>query len=265
LNGQAIALRAEQGLGDAIQFVRYATLVHEQRGGRVFVECPPALKDLMKTVRGVEAVHAWNEPSPPAELEIWMMSLPARFDTTLETIPADVPYLRHDPARVARFEAVLGRASSLKIGLNWAGNPEHIRDATRSMPLATLAPLLDVPNVTWISLQKGPAQARDAAAMEQLGLRDAGSLCHDLADTAALMSQLDLVITVDTAPAHLAGALARPVWNLLAWHTDWRWLEKRSDSPWYPTMRLFRQPAPGDWESVVRDVSAAIKIRLSGK
>jgi Flp pilus assembly protein TadD len=256
LDGKTIILRAEQGLGDTIQFVRYAPMVHDQRGGRVWIECQPQLKDLLKTVHGVEAVYSTQEAVPPADFEIWMMSLADRFQTTVQTIPAAVPYVRHDPARTQKFRAAIGAETGLKVGLVWRGNPNHPDDRLRSMPFATLAPLMLVPAVRLFSLQKD-------AAPNSPALPDLARLCDDFADLATAMSLMDLVITVDTAPAHLAGALGKPVWTLLANPPEWRWMEQRADSPWYPTMRLFRQSTPGDWSGVVRDVAAALADRVN--
>jgi tetratricopeptide (TPR) repeat protein len=271
LNGRTLLLRAEQGFGDTIHYIRYAQLVHEQRlgdpPGRIIVECPVPLKDLVKTARGVDAVHAWGETAPAADVEIWMMSLPHRFGTTSDTIPADVPYLFPVAERLEKFATLVRDAKGLKVGLNWAGNPDYLLDATRSTSLSRVAPLLEVARggVTWFSIQKGKAYDRDAALIKEHNLVDAGPMIRDFADTAALMSQLDLVITTDTAPAHLAGAMARPTWVLLEFHPEWRWLHARERNPWYPTIRVFQQPAPGDWDSVVADVCEALKIRVKEK
>jgi Flp pilus assembly protein TadD len=269
LNGQPIVLRAEQGFGDTIQFVRYAPMMRDRFGaGRVIVECPAPLRDLMRTATGVDEVTVWGEPPPPVELEVLVMSLPHRFGTTVETVPADVPYLRVDPARAGKFRPYVPGSSGpgrLRVGLVWAGNPKQRDDRRRSTTLDRLEPLFDVPGVSFVSLQKGPAVERDAAVMEKLSLTDLGSRFEDLADMAAAMSLLDLVITVCTAPAHLAGALNIPVWTMLPRVADWRWLLDRSDTPWYPSMRLFRQPAHGDWASVVRDVADALRVHSSAR
>jgi hypothetical protein len=263
LDGEAVFLRSEQGLGDTIQFVRYAPLLREQRGGRVLLECQPRLKSLMQTVPGVEAVYGTDEPTPSADFEIGVMSLPDRFATTLDTIPRRVPYVSPDPQRAARLRPLLTQAKGFKVGLNWAGNPDSPLDATRSTTLATLRDLLKVPGVAWVSLQKGPGQARDAALIRELGLMDIEQHCTDMADTAAAMSLLDLIITTDTAPAHLAGALGRPTWVMLEYYPEWRWGRQRSDCPWYPTMRLFRQKSLGNWGTVVEQVAAALADRVN--
>jgi hypothetical protein len=195
------------------------------------------------------------------------MSLPLAFGTELGSIPAQVPYLHADPQRVAAWRARLGTGPRRRIGLAWAGNPAHPHDRLRSIPLDRLAPLLARPDCVFHTLQAGPPQMGAprtetvAPEREQLaarGLRDHRSALTDFAEAAALASALDLVIAVDSAPVHLSGALARPTWLLLPWNADWRWMSDRADSPWYPTMRLFRQPAPGEWDAVVAAVGDAL-------
>ena len=265
LNGDTIVLREEQGFGDTIMFVRYATMLREQRGaGRVVVECRPELKGLLKTATGVDDVVAWGEPTIDAPWEVPMMSLPHRFGTTLGAIPARVPYLQPDAARVERARALLEPGKSLNVGLVWAGNPSHANDRLRSCPLDALAPLA-MDGVRLVSLQKGSAAERDAAAMSKMGVRALALDCNDFADLAVLMSALDLIITVDTAPAHLAGALVRPTWLLLPNVSEWRWMSDREDSPWYPTTRLFRQSAFGDWSSVAQRVAAELRRRADDR
>jgi cytochrome c-type biogenesis protein CcmH/NrfG len=255
LGDRSILLQAEQGFGDGIQFIRYASQVR-QRCGRVIVRCHPWLKDLLATAEGVDEVITLDQPPPPeAAAAIWTMSLPHRFGT----IPAEVPYLRHNPARTQKFRSAIGADETrLKVGLVWKGNPTHPDDRLRSMRFATLAPLILVPGVRFFSLQKDPGP-------DSPDMPDLARLCDDFADLAAAMSLLDLVITVDTAAAHLAGALGKPVWTMLAHPPEWRWMEQRTDSPWYPTMRLFRQSTPGDWSNVARDVAAALRDRVNSK
>jgi hypothetical protein len=187
------------------------------------------------------------------------MSLPHRLGTTLASVPAAVPYLRPPAEKPVPLPPPRGnRPAALRVGLAWRGNPQHQNDRRRSLPFAALEPLFTVPGVAFYNLQVSPTAEFAGEAAHQDRLHDLGNLIHNFADTAALMAQLDLVISVDTSVAHLAGALARPVWLLLAFAPDWRWLLERDDSPWYPTMRLFRQPAPGDWTSVVQAVRAAL-------
>jgi tetratricopeptide (TPR) repeat protein/ADP-heptose:LPS heptosyltransferase len=244
LQGQTILLHAEQGMGDTIQFVRYADLVRD-RGGRVIVECQPALVRLLQPMLSLDRVVAQGEPLPEFAVHAPLLSLPHILGTDLTTIPARVPYLSL-PSDVT---IPLFPAGGLKVGIVWAGNPSHKNNRYRSCGLTVLRSLLTLPQVRFYSLQKGEA----VSELQQAGLPvvDLSGQLQDFADTAAAIAQLDLVISVDTAVAHLAGALGKPVWLLLGFAPDWRWMLEREDSPWYPTMRLFRQPQLGDWESVV--------------
>lgn len=254
--GHTILLRSEQGLGDTIQFVRYAPLL-ASRGARVLLGCRPVLKALLQTVRGIDWVVADDEPLPSFDLQVPLLSVPGLVGTTLASIPADVPYVFADPAARERWRARLALARrSLTVGLVWAGQPQNRTDRWRSIPLSALAPLAAVPGVSFWSLQGGDAARQVATA--PFAIVDAGAAGRDFADVAALMASLDLVISVDTAGAHLAGALGRPVWTLLPAAPDWRWLTEREDTPWYPTMRLFRQEAPGDWGGVIARVARAL-------
>jgi tetratricopeptide (TPR) repeat protein len=254
---QTLLITAEQGLGDTIQFVRYARLV-KARGGSVVLECQASLVELLKGCSGLDRVFASGSPLPHYDWHVSLMSLPCIFQTTLETIPSEVPYLK--PMQPAQRRT--GRA--LQVGLAWAGNPSHQRDRLRSCRFEELLPLLEMPGIHWVCLQKEiPASDRDAVAA--CGQLDQVSL-SDFAATAERVSGLDLVISVDTSVAHLAGALNVPVWILLATASDWRWLLERNDSPWYPSARLFRQQLVGDWKEVVRRVSEEMGRRvLSGE
>jgi tetratricopeptide (TPR) repeat protein len=246
LEGSPILLHSEQGLGDTLQFVRYAPMV-EARGGVVTLECPRELASLLVSVRGVDRLVALGDALSEFEHHAPLMNLPGIFDTSLETIPASVPYLAPHPDEVEGWrQALSAPPGHLKVGIAWAGNPDHPNDRERSMTLAEVVPLLDVPRTAWFSLQKG---APGAAGITTLARFPA-----DMAETAAVMANLDLVISVDTAVAHLAGATARPVWTLLPFVPDWRWMLQRDDTPWYPTMRLFRQPRLHDWPSTIRRV-----------
>jgi hypothetical protein len=258
LRGRTILLHGEQGLGDSLQFCRYAPLLAE-RAGRVLLQVPAALVAVLRTLDGVETVVAPGEQLPPFDVHAPLMSLPHLVGTTVETIPARVPYLHADPSAMARWrERLRGPSDGMRVGLVWSGNPAHPRQHVRSLPLACLEPLATVPGVTFYSLQKGPAAEEGHASNLGLPLTDLGPLLEDFAETAAALSQLDLLITVDTSVAHMAGALGRPVWLLLAAVADWRWLLDRADSPWYPTLRLFRQHRLGDWQSVVEAVRRAM-------
>jgi tetratricopeptide (TPR) repeat protein len=249
LNGQRILLHAEQGFGDTIQFARYAKLV-AARGGRVLLECQPALVRLTGRLDHVDRIIAEAEPSPPFDLHCPLLSCPLVFETDLESIPAEVSYLCADPRDAEAWHARLADdSSSIKVGLAWAGSNAHINDRNRSLTPAQLRDLLTVSGFSFYSLQVGP---RSSEAAQLPGVRDLTADLHDFADTAALIENLDLVITVDTVVAHLAGALGKRTWILLPTPGDFRWLLHREDSPWYPTARLFRQPTPGDWATPLR-------------
>ncbi len=259
IRGKAILLYAEQGLGDMIQFVRYAPLLAE-RGAEVIVESPGPLVELLRTVSGVKQVVPAGAALPPFDVHASVVSLPLLFGTTLETIPATIPYINPSPDRVDQWTDVLGRSSGTRrVGLVWSGNPDHTNDARRSIPLHEFGPIFNVGGITCFSLQKGPAAEQIDRAGLQAALIDHTEDLNDFADTAALISQLDLVITVDTSVAHLAGAMGKPVWVLITYVPDWRWLLERTDSPWYPTMRLFRQPRMDDWPSVIQEVASELR------
>ena len=250
---QTILLCSEQGLGDTIQFARYASLVSE-RGARVVLGCPAALQSLLRAVPGLAEVVTDGTKLPPFELQAPLLSLPRIFGTTIETIPAKVPYVAADPEQAAAWGAKLAaRAPAFNVGLVWAGHPQNRNDRRRSIPLGALAPLAAVPGVVLHSLQGGEAARQ--VERSPLELVDHEAERHDFLGVAGLVANLDLVITVDTAAAHLAGALAKPVWTLLPFAPDWRWLLGREDTPWYPTMRLFRQAVAGDWAGVLTRVA----------
>jgi Flp pilus assembly protein TadD len=256
IRGRAIVLRGEQGLGDAIQFVRYAPLV-ARLGAAVWLEVAPALTPLLKAVDGVAGVLAWDEPCAAASLHCPLMSLPLALGTSRDTIPCQVPYLMADAERGEAWRQRLGSRSRRRIGIAWSGNPAQPDDRLRSIPGDRLSALLQRQDCEFHTVQTG-LTAADAERFAQLGGNDHGAELYDFGETAALMMALDLVISVDSAPAHLAGALARPTWLLLQSNADWRWMRDRTDSPWYPTMRLFRQPNPGDWDSVIAAVVRAL-------
>jgi tetratricopeptide (TPR) repeat protein len=258
LAGKTLLLWAEQGIGDTVQFARYASLF-KRRGARVILQVPARLREFAVYLRDVDAVIV-----KPDELErgfdfhIPTMSAPRAFGTELDTVPADVPYLETDPDRAARWRDCLKPFSSLKVGLVWAGNSDHERDRYRSIALAKLSPLFGVGPVQWVSLQKD-ARAGDDALIAHHGLLDVADDLKDFRDTAAAIAALDLVIAVDTAVAHVAGALGKPAWVLLPAAGDFRWLIDRGDCPWYPSMRLFRQRQLGEWDDVVADVATALR------
>jgi Glycosyltransferase family 9 (heptosyltransferase) len=247
-----ILLHGEQGLGDTIQFCRYAPLV-AARGARVLLEVPAPLQDLMASLAGVAQLISAEDQYPHFDLHCPLHSLPLALGTRIATIPAQVPYLTAPPQSMRRWSVALGSKHRLRVGVAWSGAPTHRNDVNRSIKLRSLLPLFDV-DADFVSLQ------RDVRADDAAVLQDCGDLTHftdeleTFADTAAVIASLDLVVSVDTSVAHLAGALAKPVWVLLAFVPDFRWLLDREDSPWYPTARLFRQDAAGDWSRVISRV-----------
>lgn len=270
LAGRAIVVWPEQGFGDLVQFVRYLPLLKAAGAARVTLVCPEPLLPLLRTAAGADAVlgSAAAAQLPAHDFWVLMLSLPMHFRTTMSTIPAALPYLAADPARVAAWGARLAQDAPRRprVGLVWRGFGGHVNDAQRSLPgLAALAPLLALPGISFVSLQRGmdgdAGAAGAAGAAAVAGLPDLGAAIGDFGDTAAIVAQLDLVICVDTAVAHVAGALGTPCWVLLpAVHPDWRWLEGRSDTPWYPgVLRLYRQSGPAEWDDVVAAVAADLR------
>lgn len=263
LEGRRILLYAEQGLGDAIQFCRYAPLVAAS-GAQVILQVHPPLVRLMHSLAAAQAGHisvvALGEEPPDFVLECPLMSLPAVFGTTLETVPWSGPYLGPSPEqRISRRPGSPDHPGALRVGIAWAGNPRYKADTQRSMRLDTLVPLLrQHPEIHWISLQKGESVGQLRQLPRDLPITDGCSLDQDLADAAALIATLDLVITTDTSIAHLAGAISKPVWILLPHLSDWRWMQDVETTPWYPTARLFRQATPGDWDGTLGRVSTEL-------
>ncbi len=260
--GKTILLHAEQGFGDTIQFVRYAPLV-AAKGASVILEAPDSLMPLLDGFNGVTTMIAHGQALPPFDLHCPLMSLPLAFGTTLATIPENGPYLRAPAERLEKWRTRLGALSGKRVGLVWSGKPAHKNDRNRSIALSRLAPLLAVAGVNFVSLQQDYRDADRAELANYPQLVRLDRELADFADTAAAVAALDLVITVDTAVAHLAGAMGKPVWILLSHVLDWRWLLERSDSPWYPSARLYRQAAIGDWDGVIarlaQDLAAEVK------
>jgi hypothetical protein len=243
LPGQRLLIWAEQGLGDTLQFARYARLL-ARAGADVVLEVQPSLERLVRESLPDVEVIAYGQSIPDHDAQVPLLSLPLILGTRLGSIPADVPYLSADPERVRAWAERLGPPGGMRrVGLVWAGNREHKNDRRRSLEPDLLRPLAELPSIEWLRVQPG------ATPRPPLEMVDRTAELADFADTAALLMQLDLVITVDTSVAHLAGALGRPVWIMLPYEPDWRWLLERTESPWYPTARLFRQARPGDWSS----------------
>jgi tetratricopeptide (TPR) repeat protein len=259
LQGKTILLHAEQGFGDTIQFLRYVPMV-VARGGKVILEIPDSLTPLVDRADGIIAMVRPGAPPPPFDLHCPLMSLPLAFGTTLASIPATMPYLHAPIGRAAHWKNVLAATDGKRVGLAWSGKPSHKNDHNRSIALAQLMPLLSLPRVDFVSLQRDYRDTDLAALAVAPNLRRLDADLADFGDTAAVIDNLDLVITVDTAVAHLAGALGKPVWILVPAIQDWRWLLRRDDSPWYPTARLFRQPEIGNWDGAIakltRDLAA---------
>ena len=266
LDGKVILLHAEQGLGDTIHFIRYAPLVKE-RGGKVVVECQSLLVDVLTRCPGIDTLVAEGKSLPPFDVYAPLLTLPAIFQTNEATIPANVPYVHADPALVQKWGEELRAQPGLKVGITWKGSPQHKRDRERSVSLEAFAPLAGIAGVRLFSLQVGLGHEQLAAWGSRLGITDLGERFNpaSFADAAAAIKNLDLVITVDSALAHLAGAMNVPVWVTLPFSPDWRWLLGREDSPWYPSMRLFRQPQLGDWSAVFTRLAAELASRQGDK
>jgi len=263
LRGKTLFVYAEQGLGDTIQFARFLS-VAAQRGARVIFDCQPELVRLISSVAGVAELRPQfqSNPLPAADFHVPLLSMPSRLGITLATIPNTVPYIAA-PLAVIGPSVRRPRETRLAVGIVWAGRPDHTNDHNRSMTLEDLFPLADLPGVALYSLQMGP-RADDIAAVSATPLiHDLKPQIQDFADTARLIQQLDLVICIDTSVAHLAGALGRPAFVLLPYTPDWRWLGRREDCPWYPSLRLFRQASLRDWKSVIARVCDAVAAILA--
>jgi Flp pilus assembly protein TadD len=285
LEGRTILLHAEQGLGDVVEFIRFAAPI-KRRGARVIVACPDSLLRLLAEYPMVDSVHDWFGPVPDCDVHLPLMSLPAFLGTTLASLPGEYPYLAADPLTVSLWRPLIERTLSVaypgraqrshddrrtvRIGIVWQGNPTHRNDGRRSFPLRLFAHIAELPEVRLISLQKGmgieqlndPQRRFPVAVFPNCG--PGGSDRRDFLDTAAIMAQLDLVIAPDSSVAHLAGSLGVRAWVPLHAVSEWRWLIGRDDSPWYPSITLFRQDSAGDWESVFRRMAARLQAELAG-
>jgi tetratricopeptide (TPR) repeat protein len=259
---KTILLHAEQGLGDTIQFARYAPLL-TRAGATVMIEAQPALKDLFASLAGVASVHTGGETLPAYDLHCPLGSLPLALKTQAADIPAGFPYLRADEGRVAKWRPVIEALPGKRVALAWAGNPAHANDRNRSIDLKLLAPLMALEAVSFVSLQR-ELRAGDDDVLGRAKIKQLGGELADLADTAAILTLCDLLISVDTAAVHLAGALGQAPWVLLPFSPDWRWTLTGAQSPWYPQARLFRQPALGDWVSAIALVRDALTQFVDG-
>jgi Flp pilus assembly protein TadD len=267
LQGRSLLISFDAGHGDMIQFCRYAKVLKARGAARITLVCHPALKTLFTTLDGVDTVLAFDETLPPAEWDYWTppLSIPFYCRTRLDSIPVDIPYLRADRKLAERWSSVMSGEcgpSDLRVGLVWKGNPRFENDSERSLPdLKALEPLGTIEGVRFFSLQKGAGEDEAANLPADLPLVNLGPHISDFADSAAIVANLDLIISVDTAIAHLAGAMAKECWTLLPdYMTDWRWLTGRTDSPWYPgVMRLFRQPRMGEWATVIAEVHSELQ------
>jgi Flp pilus assembly protein TadD len=257
MSGKCILLHAEQGIGDTIHFLRYVPMVKAQ-GGRIILQCDKQLHPLLNSFEGIEQFIARNDPLPQFDAHCPLLSLPFVFKTNSKTIPLNLPYIHAEEGLLNHWRLCLAGDQKFKVGLVWAGGSEFKNDRIRSMGLSVLASLANVANVSLYSLQKGKASEQALNPPAGMKLIDFTPELNNFAHTAALVANLDLVISVDTAVAHLAGAMAKPVWTMLPFAPDWRWMLNRNDSPWYPTMRLFRQQKHGDWSAPAEQMRQAL-------
>jgi Tfp pilus assembly protein PilF len=258
IRGSSILLYSEQGLGDTLQFVRYAPMVAEL-GATVVLRVQPPLVRLLRTLDPrITVASVESNEGAGCKWQSSLMSLPFAFRTDLTTIPAEIPYLRADPAEAEAWARRLPERG-LRVGLVWAGSPTHIRDRQRSLAFKEFVGLTQLPGITFYSLQKGPAAKELASTPDGAHIVDLSEHLDDFTDTAAIIANLDLVLSADTSVAHLAGAMGKPVWVLLPRVSEWRWLKDRADTPWYPTMRLFRQTVAGRWDDVMEQAREELK------
>ena len=265
-SGKRLCVHSEQGLGDTLQFLRYLPLV-KARGGTVILETSGLLRELVKNLKGVDEFVAQDSQSSTGvdhDICVHLLSLPGIFKTTLETIPVTIPYVVADSIKVSYWKQKLS-SRDLKVGLVWAGNPSHKKDRSRSIELGRFEALAKIPGLRLYGLQKGDAALQAEEIADIMEIHNFGHKFYDFSDTAAVIANLDLVVSVDTAVAHLAGSMGKPIWLMLPYVPDWRWMLNRDDSPWYPTMRLFRQPEKGDWDTVLRRVASELGAIVSSR
>jgi tetratricopeptide (TPR) repeat protein len=263
LAGQTLLVSAEQGSGAQIQLLRFVSRLAGLTGGRILVEAPPNLARLFASCPGIQGIVAPDDPCTEADFQIPLLSVPRLLKTSVATIPTEIPYLFAPREPRPDLDAALAPfRGDFKVGIAWTGNPRHPLNPDRSCAFHCFAPLAELPAVRLFSLQYGD-EGVPAEELLDLGITSLAGCLGDFASTAAVIARLDLVLTVDTSTAHLAGALGRPVWTLLHTPCDWRWMAGREDSPWYPGMRLFRQERPGDWAGVFRRVQERLRRRVS--
>jgi hypothetical protein len=258
IQGKTLLIHDEQGYGDTFQFLRLVEQAQARSGAHVVLEVNQEARNLARGIRGHDQLIVRGTLPPPFDFHCELMSLPAALGLQLPQLPGRMPYLFADPTRVEKWRTRLADLPRPLVGLVWAGRPTHTNDKNRSLALSDLAPLAQE-GITFLALQKGPAAEQAAAPPPGMSLLSLSDEIEDFDDTAAILTLIDTLVSVDSSPVHLAGALGRPAWVLLPFLNDWRWLLQREDSPWYPGMRLFRQPAPGQWHSVLQNVAVALK------
>jgi hypothetical protein len=258
IQGKTLLIHSEQGFGDTFQFLRLVERARQQSGAQIILEVNPECYHLARGLLGHDHLLEQGTLPPPFDFHCALMSLPAALGLQLEQLPGNMPYLFADPARLEKWRTRLADLPRPLVGLVWAGRPENGNDKRRSMTLADLAPLSQE-GITFLALQKGPAAEQAATPPPGMSLLSLSDEIQDFDDTAAILSLIDTLISVDSSPVHLAGALGRPAWVLLPFVPCWRWLLQRDDSPWYPSLRLFRQPAYGQWQAVIQNVAMALK------
>lgn len=258
LDGKRLLIHVEQGFGDTLEFARYVPLVRERAGaGKIMFLCEPELARILETLEGVDEFYRLrSDTTVTYDLQVPLMSLPHRFGTTLETIPNKTPYLKVPPGTKAKIRR--REEAKMNVAFVWAGRPTHSDDRFRSCPVSWFAALFDIPGIDFYSIQWGPRAAELAPYLEKPNVFSMTDQLTDFAETAAIIDQVDLVIAIDTAVAHMAGALGKPVWTILPFGGEWRWLFRREDTPWYPNMRLFRQRILGDWRPVFQRIGAGL-------
>lgn len=257
IRGKTLLIHDEQGFGDTFQFLRMVAWARKRSGARIILEINQECYTLARRSEGIDDIIVRGTIPPPFDLHCELMSLPLAMGLQLNQLPGEIPYLNADPQRIDKWRQRLANLPRPLVGLVWAGRATHTNDMRRSMTLADLAPLAQ-DGITFLALQKGPASVQAATPPPGMQLVSLSDDIQDFEDTAAIFTLLDTLVSVDSSPVHLAGALGRPVWVMLPFMPDWRWLLGRNDTPWYPTMRLFRQPAPEQWAPVLQSITTAL-------